>query len=140
MLVSFRSTILFVLILGIVPTASLAQTHSEVDVSYLSGSTSLAASLLVPEGEGPFPAVVLVHGSGTSDRSNPWTLAYANALVGQGIVVLHPDKRGSGESAGEWRTASFDVLARDVVAAVDLLVSNAVVDTSRIALMVSISA
>lgn len=114
---------------------SSAQSHSVVEVTYLNGSTELVASLLIPDGEGPFPGVVLVHGSGTSDRSNPWTSAYASALVESDIVVLHPDKRGSGESAGDWRTVSFDVLAEDVVAGVDELVSTSVVDTSRIGLI-----
>lgn len=123
---------------GAIPRAipnATAQTHSVVDVTYASGSTELAASLLIPEGKGPFPGVVLVHGSGSSDRSNPWTTAYASALVDRGIVVLHPDKRGSGESGGNWRTASFSQLAEDVVAGVGRLVSASVVDTSRIGLI-----
>ena len=65
--------------------------------------------------------MVIVHGSGTSDRSNAWTTAYANGLVARGIAVLHPDKRGSGKSTGTWQTADFLVLADDAVAGVEWL-------------------
>lgn len=112
-----------------------AQSWSSTDVTYSSGSEELAATILTPEGPGPFPAVVLVHGSGSSDRSNPWTAAYASALAERGVIVLHPDKRGSGASSGDWRSASFEVLALDAVAAVETLAAASDVDTSRIGLI-----
>jgi pimeloyl-ACP methyl ester carboxylesterase len=104
-------------------------------VRFANGDVMLAATLLVPAVERPAPAVVIVHGSGASPRTNPWTSAYAEALARRGIVVLHPDKRGSGESGGDWRTASFEDLARDVAAAVRLLRQRADVDSARVAIV-----
>lgn len=86
----------------------------------------------LPPGEGPFPGVVLVHGSGDSDRSNPWTSAWAAALVERGVAVLHPDKRGCGESGGDWRSATLSDLAGDAAAAVDALRAQAGVDPRRV--------
>jgi dipeptidyl aminopeptidase/acylaminoacyl peptidase len=84
----------------------------------------LAGMLFVPEGEPPFPAVVIVHGSGSSRRTNPWYLTYAGYLQGNGILVLLPDKRGSESSGGDWRTSSLEDLATDTQAAVAYLRSE----------------
>jgi dipeptidyl aminopeptidase/acylaminoacyl peptidase len=81
----------------------------------------LGGMLFVPRGDGPFPAAVVIHGSGTSSRSNGWYSTLAHDLVERGILVLLPDKRGSEESGGDWQTASFEDLATDTTAAVDFL-------------------
>lgn len=110
-------------------------TVKKEEISYQSGSIHLAASILLPQSPKKLPAAVIVHGSGSSDRSNPWTTAYANALSDRGIIVLHPDKRGSGESSGDWKTASMEDLAYDAIAAVDYSLTRSEVDTSKIALI-----
>jgi dipeptidyl aminopeptidase/acylaminoacyl peptidase len=104
-------------------------------VTYFSGKITLAATLLIPAGPGPFPGVVIIHGSGSSTRSNPWTSAYASAFVERGIAVLHPDKRGAGESGGNWREATFTDLADDAISGLHFLASNHKIDTSRIGLI-----
>jgi dienelactone hydrolase len=76
---------------------------------------------LAPEGEGPFPAAVIIHGSGPSRRDNDWYLTLAQYLQENGVFVLLPDKRGSEASEGDWRTASIQDLATDTVAAIDYL-------------------
>ena len=81
----------------------------------------LAGILFAPEGEGPFPAAVIIHGSGTSRRDNGWYLTLAQFLQDNGVVVLLPDKRGSEKSEGNWRTASLENLATDTRAAIDYL-------------------
>ena len=101
------------------------------EVRFRSGGVELAGTVLVPPGERPTPGVVIVHGSGSSDRSNPWTSAWAEALAARGVAVLHPDKRGSGESGGDWRTVGFDVLVADAVAAVETLGRLPEVDADR---------
>lgn len=108
-------------------------------VSYTSRvdtAVRLRASVLRPtrsatSGAG-HPAVVIVHGSGASARDNPWTTAYAEALAARGIVVLYPDKRGSGRSGGNWRTSSVMDLAGDTQGALDVLRRLPAVDTGRI--------
>lgn len=81
----------------------------------------LAGMLFVPAREPPFPAVVMIHGSGTSSRGNSWYLTYAAYLQRNGIAVLLPDKRGSGASAGDWRSSSLEDLATDTEAAISHL-------------------
>lgn len=81
----------------------------------------LAALVLIPTSEGPHPAAVLIQGSGESDRTNIWARTVAETLAREGIVVLLPDKRGSGASGGNWLEASFEVLAHDALAGVEVM-------------------
>lgn len=92
----------------------------------------LAGMLLVPDGHGPFPAAVIIHGSGTSRRDSGWCLTLCRYLQQNGVVVLLPDKRGSEQSEGNWRTASFEDLATDTVAAVAFLKKQNVANISDI--------
>lgn len=93
---------------------------------------NLGGLLFVPQGDGPFPAVVVIHGSGTSVRDNRWYLTLTHYLQQNGIVVLLPDKRGSEKSEGDWRTADFRDLATDTLAAIDYLMSQEHISVSRV--------
>lgn len=92
----------------------------------------LGGMLFIPEGEGPFPAVVIIHGSGTSRRANGWYLTLTHFLQQNGIVVLLPDKRGSEESEGDWHTASFEDLATDTLAGLAFLREQDLVGVSSL--------
>jgi dienelactone hydrolase len=101
---------------------ALADTrYAEIAFQNQSQDLALAGLLFVPEGNGPFPAVVVIHGSGTSRRDNGWYLTLTKHLQDNGIVVLLPDKRGSEKSGGDWKTSSFQDLATDTLAAVEYL-------------------
>ena len=95
--------------------------YQEISFQNTAQDLKLAGMLFVPEGEGPFPAAVIIHGSGTSRRDSGWYLTLTQYLQKNGVVVLLPDKRGSEQSEGDWRTASFEDLATDSVAAVSFL-------------------
>lgn len=121
------------LLLAWTSSAAAASPLTEEDVRYKS-SVPLAAALLLPETAGPLPAVVIVHGSGASDRTNGWARAIADLFVRRGFAVLLTDKRGSGHSGGDWQRAGFDELAADAAAGVDYLKSRKEVDPQRIGL------
>ena len=95
----------------------------------------LAGMLFVPRGEGPFPTVVVIQGSGTSRRLNSWYLTFVDDLERHGIAVLLPDKRGSEGSGGDWHTASFQDLATDTLAAISYLTEERPRLTSAIGIM-----
>ena len=104
--------------------ALVGPTLSEIEyteVSFNNGDLQLAGMLILPEGEGPFPVAVIIHGSGTSRRDSKWYLTVARHLQDNGIAVLLPDKRGSEESEGDWRGASFDDLAGDTLSAISYI-------------------
>lgn len=87
---------------------------------------SLGASLILPEGSGPFPGVVFLHGSGGQPRdANRWA---AHEMAKHGIASAIYDKRGVGESDGNYIGASLEDLARDGIAVAEYLLKQAAVD------------
>ena len=83
----------------------------------------LAGTLLLPDGDGPFPAVVLVSGTGPQDRDEtilnlrPFAVL-ADALARRGIASYRYDDRGVGRSTGDFASATLDDFAADAGAAV----------------------
>ena len=80
------------------PSYADAAAFAERDVTVGSGEWALPGTLSVPKGTGPFPAVVLVHGSGPNDRDesigpNKPFRDIAHGLASRGIAVLRYDKR-----------------------------------------------
>lgn len=95
--------------------------YREVQFQNKEQGIPLAGMVFMPKGEGPFPAVVIIHGSGTSSRDNGWYLTLTKYLQDNGVVVLLPDKRGSEKSGGNWRNSSLEDLATDTLAAIKYL-------------------
>jgi dipeptidyl aminopeptidase/acylaminoacyl peptidase len=105
------------------------------EVEFENGDLRLAGMIFVPEGEGPFPVAVIIHGSGTSRRNSKWYLSVTRHLQDSGIAVLLPDKRGCEKSEGNWVGADFDDLAGDTLAAVEFVRNREEIDSSKIGLV-----
>lgn len=90
---------------------------------------TLAGTLFIPEGHGPFPAALLVTGSGPQDRDEtlfghkPF-LVLADYLARKGIATLRCDDRGVGASEGNFALATTFDFAKDAEAALDWLASR----------------
>jgi len=95
----------------------------------------LAGMLFLPDGEGPFPAVVIIHGSRESYRDRNWYLTLSSYMQKNGVAVLLPDKRGCEKSEGDWTTSSFEDLATDTLAAIDFMNSQDIVEVSRVGII-----
>lgn len=103
-------------------------------VKFHNADITLAGELSLPEGEGPFPAIINVHGSGRQTRHmGPWTSFFTR----YGIAVLTYDKRGVGESSGKYETAGYADLAGDVLAGIEFLKSHPEIDSSLIGIKAS---
>ena len=98
-------------------------------VAFGSGEATLCGRLDLPEGPGPFPAMVPVHGSG-SDAAQDFMYT-PDFYLASGFAVLTYDKRGTGCSGGDF-TFDYDALARDAVAATRWLAARPEVDGDRI--------
>jgi len=92
----------------------------------------LAGMLFIPDGEGPFPAVVIIHGSRESYRDRNWYLTLSSYMQKNGVAVLLPDKRGCEKSEGDWYTSSFEDVATDTLAAIDFMKSQKIVEVSHL--------
>src|SRR5690349_2059782 len=78
----------------------------------------LAGLMAVPGSATPVGGVVMLGGSGPSDRHNDgYFPPIRDHLVNAGFAVLSYDKRGVGGSSGDWRDATLDELASDAIAA-----------------------
>lgn len=105
------------------------------EVFFRNGELDLAGLWFVPPGDGPFPAAVILRGSGESRRDSPWARLFVDLLLENGVAVLLSDKRGSGASRGDWRTATFSDLADDALAAVAYVRTRPDVDPGRVGLV-----
>jgi dienelactone hydrolase len=123
------------------PPYAKADLFNEQDVTVGSGEWALPGTLTLPVGEGPFPAVVLVHGSGPNDRDetvgpNKPFRDLAWGLASQGIAVLRYEKRT--KQYPEKIAAIIDTFTvkeetiDDALAAVELLRHTAGIDPQRI--------
>jgi dienelactone hydrolase len=109
--------------------------YTEVTFRNETQDLDLAGMLFAPEGEGPVPAVAIIHGSGTSVRDNGWYLTLVEYLQANGIAVLLPDKRGSEKSEGDWHASSYEDLSTDTVAAVEFLRTEEMVEVSKVGII-----
>jgi uncharacterized protein len=130
-------------------------TFTESVVSFQTADSQLAGTIAIPDGQGTFPAAIILAGSGPFDRNgdvDPRTVEaaiqtgqpvlaanstyedIAHALSREGFVTLRYDKRGIGNSTGEGGDFPEPSL-RDLQAAVALLKDNPSVDPKRIALI-----
>ena len=115
--------------------------YIEEEVAYAStpSSVKLACTLTRPRSGGPFPAVVLITGSGPEDRNEtvfghrPF-LVLADHLTRKGIAVLRCDDRGVGGSSAGPADATSDSFADDALAGVAYLKTRKEVDPARIGL------
>ena len=101
-----------------------------VPAQWSNGAVMLSGSLILPE-RTPAPATVLfLHGSGGEGR---FTSRFeATLLCRAGFAALIYDKRGVGQSTGDWREASFDDLAVDAAAGLDWLAARPEIDAAHI--------
>lgn len=116
-----------------------------VALTIRSGPGCLSGTLVIPEGRGPHPAVVIVHGSGPQGRADGFYRQWGAWFARRGIAALIYDKRGVGESAAcgssrpsqgafDVEAATFDDLAGDVSAWVEQLRRRPEVEAARIGL------
>lgn len=104
----------------------------DTTVTFANGPVTLAGTVTFPDGPGPHPGIVLVHGSNAQSRETfgPWQRFFA----AEGFAVLAYDKRGVGSSTGDWKTADFPALAGDALAGLRLLAKLPAVRKGRVGL------
>jgi dipeptidyl aminopeptidase/acylaminoacyl peptidase len=127
------------------PDVGAEGAYDAEEATFESEGITLAGTLTTPKGEGPWPAVVLITGSGAQDRDEnspgPGGLklgifrTVADSLTRRGIAVLRCDDRGVGGSGGSLAEAGLSGLVADVEAAVGYLRTSPGIDASRVGLI-----
>lgn len=122
------------------PQAPFPYRSEEVSYENRAGGVKLAGTLSVPTGPGPFPAALLITGSGPQDRDEtilghkPF-LVLADALTRRGIAVLRVDDRGVGGSTGSISSSTTVDFAGDALAGVSYLKGRKEIDSRKIGLI-----
>ncbi len=122
----------------VVKLTAAPKPYKETEVTIdAGGGVSLAGTFSLPQGAGPFPAVVMLTGSGSQDRDEtigdhkPFA-QIADSLARNGIAVLRFDDRGAGRStaaSGMETTADFAADAHSMLCALKRMAG---VDSSRV--------
>src|SRR3954465_13816706 len=124
--------------------AGQAASAAPHEVEIPSSSGTLHAQLFKPDGAGPFPAVIALHGcgglNGPSDRLQPRYRDWAEQLLKAGYAVLLPDSYGSRELGPQCRAKERRVLARrervvDIMASRQWLLQQPWASQDRISLI-----
>lgn len=122
------------------PAAPLPYRSEDVTFPNAPTGIRLAGTLTLPPGDGPFPAAILITGSGAQDRDEtifnhkPF-LVWADALTRRGVAVLRYDDRGVGGSGGGTPDETTADFATDAAAALAYLRSRPEIDGRRIGLI-----
>jgi pimeloyl-ACP methyl ester carboxylesterase len=122
------------------PQPPYAYRSEEVRFPNSAAGIELAGTLTLPEGAGPFPAAILVSGSGPQDRDEtilehkPFHVL-ADHLTQAGIAVLRYDDRGVAESGGKFSTATSEDFTGDALAAFAYLQGRAEIAPGRVGII-----
>ncbi|HSN75369.1 MAG TPA: alpha/beta fold hydrolase [Anaerolineae bacterium] len=123
------------------PAAAEPLPYVEQEITFQNGDITLAGTLTLPQGGGPFPAVILLSGSGQQDRDEALAIVpgyrpfqeIADTLTRQGLAVLRYDDRGvGGSTAGDLAAVTSADFADDAEAAFDFLQGRADIDGQQI--------
>ncbi|MGH9802335.1 MAG: alpha/beta hydrolase family protein, partial [Blastocatellia bacterium] len=116
--------------------------YDEEEVSYENkrDGVKLAGALTLPRGKAPFPAVILITGSGPQNRNEELMghkpfLVLADYLTRQGIAVLRVDDRGVGGSTGSVSNSTSENFAADVLAGIEFLKARKDINAKQIGLI-----
>lgn len=110
--------------------------YTSREVEFESEGWAYSGTITMPPGEGPFPGVVLISGSGVQGRDEPVSGfgvlgAIADSLSCNGVAVLRCDDRGYGASPVAALYNTYRILAADARAMLRVLEAEEGVDTTR---------
>jgi fermentation-respiration switch protein FrsA (DUF1100 family) len=114
--------------------------EEEITFPNAKAKLSLAGTLTLPSGSGPFPAAILISAAGPHDRDESLAghrplLVLADHLTRKGIAVLRFDKRGIGKSNGDYANSTMEDFTDDTAAGLAYLNTRKEIDLKKIGLI-----
>jgi pimeloyl-ACP methyl ester carboxylesterase len=122
------------------PKAPFPYAEEEVVYENKEAGIKFAGTLTLPKAGGPFPAVLLISGSGPQDRNEELLghkpfLVLADYLTRRGIAVLRVDDRGVGGTTGKPMESTIEDHAGDALAGLAYLKSRTDIDAKKVGLV-----
>ncbi|MFC1784823.1 alpha/beta hydrolase [Candidatus Neomarinimicrobiota bacterium] len=94
----------------------------EKQIQFNSDNLNFSGTIFVPPGDSIFPAIVILHGGNSNVNAHRSTSSYyAYSFAKKGIAALIFDKRGTGDSGGEFSKSTFDDYINDALNAIKFL-------------------
>jgi uncharacterized protein len=122
------------------PIGPFPYRSEEVTFENRSANIQLAGTLTLPEGEGPYPAVILITGSGPQNRDEEIAghrifFVIADYLTRKGFAVLRYDDRGVGASTGVFDESTTVEFVDDAISALEFLQGRSDIYAGRVGLL-----
>lgn len=114
-------------------SAAKAETVNEITV--MNGARAVPATVVVPDGEGPFPAVVMNHGHGGGRQEGGGFERLAKALAKAGIMTIRMDFPGSGDSKESFTEGYLSNMISDSNASLAYLLANFPADKGKLGIL-----
>lgn len=114
---------------------SMAQAETVAEVTVMNGARAVPATVVVPDGEGPFPAVVMNHGHGGGRQEGGGFGRLAKALADAGILTIRMDFPGSGDSKESFTEGYLSNMISDSNASLAYMLANYPVDPARLGIL-----
>lgn len=115
--------------------ATMAQAETVSEVTVMNGARAVPATVVVPDGQGPFPAVVMNHGHGGGRQEGGGFARLAKALADAGILTIRMDFPGNGDSKESFTEGYLSNMISDSNASLAYLLANFPADPARLGIL-----
>lgn len=125
------------LMFALLCTAAMAEGSTESVVSIPNGDHEVPATVCMPSGEGKFPVVVMLHGTGSNrdEAGNGYKMVAPVLAEKYGIATVRIDFMGSGDSTADYTGYTFESAVSDAVAAANYAKTLEQIDGEHIGVM-----
>lgn len=124
-----------VAVAAMLAATTMAEAQKNEDITVMNGARAVPATVVVPDGEGPFPTVVMNHGHGGGRQEGGGFEKLAKALADAGIMTIRMDFPGSGDSKAPFTDGYLSNMISDSNASLAYLLANYPADKNRLGIL-----